>query len=83
MLLTIYLPGHFLFTQLLITALAAGSRASPDHHARIVTCSSFVAYFSGLDWETLKDSPKRRKLNIYALYGQSKLVCLAYCPFVQ
>lgn len=65
--------GHFLFTQLLITALAAGSRASPDHHARIVTCSSFVAYFSGLDWETLKDSPKRRKLNIYALYGQSKL----------
>ncbi|OSX63981.1 hypothetical protein POSPLADRAFT_1045123 [Postia placenta MAD-698-R-SB12] len=65
--------GHFLFTQLLITALAAGSRASPDHHARIVTCSSFVAYFSGLDWETLIDSPKRRKLNIYALYGQSKL----------
>ena len=68
--------GHFYFTELLIPALVAGAKSSPDQHARVVTTSSSGAYFNTLHWETFKDTPERRKLTTEALYFQSKHVCV-------
>ncbi|KIP08126.1 hypothetical protein PHLGIDRAFT_70021 [Phlebiopsis gigantea 11061_1 CR5-6] len=66
--------GHFFLTELLVLALAAGAKTSPDGHARVVTTSSSGAYFaSGLQWETFKAHPNRHKMGPKALYFQSKL----------
>ncbi|KAI1790007.1 NAD(P)-binding protein [Ganoderma leucocontextum] len=64
--------GPFYFTELLMPALLAGVKTSPDHHARIVTTSSIVAYVETLHYETFKDGPERRKMSTQALYHQSK-----------
>ena len=67
--------GHFFLTELLVPALTAGARTSPDGHARVVTTSSSAAYFaSGLQWETFKEHPNRHKMGTQLLYCQSKLV---------
>ena len=67
--------GHFFLTELLVPALAAGAKTSPDGHARVVTTSSSGAYFaSGLQWETFKEHPNRHKMGPKGLYFQSKLV---------
>ncbi|PCH40328.1 NAD(P)-binding protein [Wolfiporia cocos MD-104 SS10] len=65
--------GHHLFTQLLVPALVAGKRASPDHHARIITTSSAAAMSGFINWDTLKDGPVRRARSTRAMYAQSKL----------
>ncbi|TBU29866.1 NAD(P)-binding protein [Dichomitus squalens] len=65
--------GPFYFTQLLMPALVAGSKTSPDHHARIITTSSSAAYLDTLHWDTFKDGPARRQQTTQALYAQSKL----------
>ncbi|KAI0687015.1 NAD(P)-binding protein [Earliella scabrosa] len=62
----------FLFTELLMPALIAGAKTSPDHHARVVTVSSVGAYMQTLDWDTFRDGPARRKLSTEDLYYQSK-----------
>ena len=64
----------FLFTELLMPALIAGAKTSPDHHARVVTVSSVGAYMQTLDWDTFRDGPARRKLSTEDLYYQSKHV---------
>ncbi|OBZ71127.1 hypothetical protein A0H81_08821 [Grifola frondosa] len=64
--------GHFFFTELLIPALIAGKETSPDHHTRVITTSSSAAYFSTINWDTLRDGPARRKLSSQQLYHQSK-----------
>ncbi|EJF57870.1 NAD(P)-binding protein [Dichomitus squalens LYAD-421 SS1] len=64
--------GHYYFTVLLLPALLAGVKSSPDHHARVVTTASSGAYMSTLHWETFKDSPERKKLSRENLYWQSK-----------
>lgn len=57
-------------------ALIEGASRSPSGKARIITTSS-VAHLGafGLNFETLRDTPERRKLGTYLLYAQSKLVC--------
>ncbi|TFK84291.1 NAD(P)-binding protein [Polyporus arcularius HHB13444] len=65
--------GHFYLTELLMPALLAGVVSSPDHHTRVVTTSSSGAYLGHIRWDTLKDSPARRKLRLEQLYYQSKL----------
>ncbi|KAJ3518733.1 hypothetical protein NMY22_g13531 [Coprinellus aureogranulatus] len=65
--------GHFHFTKLLIPALLNGARSSPDGKARVVTTSSSASYMGKLDFDTFKDSPKRRRLAPQTLYNQSKL----------
>ncbi|KAI1790008.1 NAD(P)-binding protein [Ganoderma leucocontextum] len=69
--------GHFYFTELLMPALIAGAKTSPDGRARIVTTSSSGAYLGALNHGTFKDTPERRKLSKEDLYYQSKLACLS------
>jgi len=66
--------GHFYFTKLLLPALLAAAETSPDGKARIVNTSSSAHEFSsGIDFNTLKEGPARRKNQTQGLYGQSKL----------
>lgn len=65
--------GHFLFTELLVPALAAGARTSPDNYSRVVTTSSCTSYARNIDYDTFRHSPKRNKIGTYNLYYQSKL----------
>ncbi|PSR76806.1 hypothetical protein PHLCEN_2v8187 [Hermanssonia centrifuga] len=64
--------GHFFFTELLMPALLAGVKSSPDGHARVVTTSSSAAYLDTLHPETFRDHPKRKKMGSKGLYFQSK-----------
>ncbi|KAF8799007.1 NAD(P)-binding protein [Phlegmacium glaucopus] len=66
--------GHFYFTKLLLPTLLAAAKTSPDGKARIVNTSSLGHIFSsGLDFNTFKDGPARKKKGIQTLYAQSKL----------
>ncbi|KAI0754739.1 NAD(P)-binding protein [Daedaleopsis nitida] len=65
--------GHWYFTELLMPALLAGVKTSPDNHTRVVTTSSSGAYLSTLHFDSFKDGPARRKMRVDALYAQSKL----------
>ena len=75
--------GHFLFTQLLVPALTAGKETSPDHHSRIIWLSSFGSYMSTIRWNTLKDTPQRKKAGAMLMYFQSKLVQFMHLTFHQ
>lgn len=69
--------GHFYLTKLLLLALIAGAKSSPDGTARVVNTSSSVSLFvDTIDFSTLKDTPVRKKTYPQILYCQSKLVCL-------
>ncbi|RXW24439.1 hypothetical protein EST38_g1427 [Candolleomyces aberdarensis] len=66
--------GHFYFTKLLLPALLKGAKSSPDGTARVVNTSSSASLFaSKINFDTLKDSPARRKSGPNRLYMQSKL----------
>ncbi|KAG5719733.1 hypothetical protein E4T56_gene18524 [Termitomyces sp. T112] len=64
--------GHFYLTKLLLPALLAGAKSSPDGKARVVNTSSSVHLSGSLNFNTFKDSPKRRKTFSISLYSQSK-----------
>lgn len=66
------LIGHFYFTKLLLPALRAGTLTSPSNHTRIITTSSYGAYMSTIDFDTLKDGEKRRRSGTRKMYSQSK-----------
>jgi len=66
--------GHFYFTKLIFPALLAAAAMSSDGTARVVNTSSNGHLLSGLDYNTFRDSPARRKKNTTELYGQSKTV---------
>ncbi|KAF8187405.1 NAD(P)-binding protein [Mycena galopus ATCC 62051] len=65
--------GHFYLTKLLLPTLL--STAAPGKPARIVNTSSTASQLFGEDinYNTLKDSPARKKLGPNRLYYQSKL----------
>ncbi|CAA7268672.1 unnamed protein product [Cyclocybe aegerita] len=66
--------GHFYLTQLLLPALLAAAKTSPDGTARVVNTSAAAVYFtSKVDFNTLKDTRVRRKKGVSNLYAQSKL----------
>ncbi|EPS94682.1 NAD-binding protein [Fomitopsis schrenkii] len=65
--------GHFLFTELLMLALLAGTHSSPDRHTRVVTTSSSGAMYGKIDFESFREGPGRRRHSKEALYAQSKL----------
>jgi len=70
-----FLLGHYYFTTLLIPALLAGAKSSPDGKARVVNTSSSASVLtSGVNFNTLKDTPARKKYSTSSLYAQSKLV---------
>ncbi|GLB38375.1 putative NAD-P-binding protein [Lyophyllum shimeji] len=64
--------GHFYLTKLLLPALLAGAKTSPDGKARVVNTSSSAHVAGSLDFNTFRDSPKRRKCSRFSLYAQSK-----------
>ncbi|EKM52469.1 uncharacterized protein PHACADRAFT_260900 [Phanerochaete carnosa HHB-10118-sp] len=67
--------GHWYFTELLLPALQAGARNSPDGYARVVTTSSSGAHLAKpVDWDTFREHPNRQKLGTQLLYFQSKLL---------
>ncbi|KAJ2929773.1 hypothetical protein H1R20_g7322, partial [Candolleomyces eurysporus] len=65
--------GHFYFTKLLLPALLEGVKSSPDGTARVVNTSSSSSLMGKIDFNTLKDSPERRRCTPRQLYSQSKL----------
>lgn len=68
--------GHFYFTKLLIPTLLSTAKASGSP-ARIVTVASTGSLmYSGLRFDTFKDSPTRKKLGKEALYLQSKFASI-------
>ncbi|KAG8873056.1 hypothetical protein FRB97_007059 [Tulasnella sp. 331] len=67
--------GHAHLTLLLLPQLLAGARSSSDGKARVVNVSSFAAYTAGavgIYWDTLTDTPQRKKVDTAQLYAQSK-----------
>ena len=72
---TILCLGHFYFTKLLLPTLLATAKISPDGKVRIVNTSSLGHMFcSGIDFNTFKDGPARKRKGRQLLYIQSKLV---------
>ncbi|EKM54541.1 uncharacterized protein PHACADRAFT_175061 [Phanerochaete carnosa HHB-10118-sp] len=88
--------GHWYFTQLLLSALQADAKSSPDGYARIATASSHGAHVAGpIDWNTLRDHPslhyrmrltEMQKLNAVVAHESSKrykdmsILCFACDP---
>ena len=73
--------GHFYFTKLLMPALLAGAKSSPDGKARVVNTSSFASLFtSTVDLDTMQDTEARVKKGTMMLYCQGKLVGLTRAP---
>lgn len=70
--------GHSYFTMLLLPALLAGTKTSGDGTARVVNTSSSMHWIHGLNFNTFKDGPARKKMSPENLYGQSKFVCLEF-----
>ncbi|OAX35984.1 NAD(P)-binding protein [Rhizopogon vinicolor AM-OR11-026] len=64
--------GHFYFTKLVMPALLTAVATSSDGTARVVNTASNTHWLSGLDYNTFRDSPARRKMNTWKRYGQSK-----------
>ncbi|KAJ7149332.1 NAD-P-binding protein, partial [Mycena haematopus] len=70
--------GHFYLTKLLLpTLLATASLGKP---ARVINTSSYASQLSGenINYNTLKDSPARKKLGVNKLYYQSKFANVAF-----
>ncbi|KAF8158889.1 hypothetical protein K438DRAFT_1731914 [Mycena galopus ATCC 62051] len=64
--------GHFYLTKLLLPILLA--TATPENPARVINTSSLASLpVNTVNFNTLKDSPARKKLGANKLYGQSKL----------
>ncbi|KAJ7927986.1 hypothetical protein B0H13DRAFT_2229089 [Mycena leptocephala] len=64
--------GHFYFTKLLLPTLLETAKTAKV--ARVINTSSLASYgVSGIDFNTVKDSPARKKAGPGKLYGQSKL----------
>jgi NAD(P)-dependent dehydrogenase (short-subunit alcohol dehydrogenase family) len=72
--------GHFYFTKLLLPTLIATAKTSPDGKARVVNTSSLMHMFGGLDFNTFKDGPARKKRDGAYLYEQSKRVRQVFWP---
>jgi retinol dehydrogenase-12 len=74
--------GHFFFTSLLLPVLLSTAKQAPGE-VRVVSVSSMAHIgIKGIKWDTLKDTPARRKLSPDALYGQSKLVSISYLRLI-
>ncbi|KAJ6591511.1 hypothetical protein DFH09DRAFT_1137201 [Mycena vulgaris] len=70
--------GPFFFTKLLLPALLAGAKTSPDGKARVVNTSSGMHLMNKLDFKAILDDKKRKKAGTQALYALSKFGLVAY-----
>ncbi|KAF7288551.1 NAD(P)-binding protein [Mycena chlorophos] len=65
--------GHFYFTKLLLPTLISTAAASPSKTARVINTGSFASYLrTSVDFNTVKESPARKRLGVQKLYAQSK-----------
>ncbi|KZV89345.1 NAD(P)-binding protein [Exidia glandulosa HHB12029] len=65
--------GHFVFTKLLLPTLFSTAESNPSSRPRVITVSSMGhRIHPSIDYDTLRDGDKRRTMNIWHLYGQSK-----------
>ncbi len=70
--------GHWYLTELLMPALLAVAQDEPGQKARVITTSSLASYIDTIHWDTLKNTPQRRKVALDGLYNRSKHVCCDY-----
>ena len=67
--------GHFYLTNLLLPLMIESAKTSADGKARVINTSSMGHTFvSGIDFDTIRDGPKRIKAGTMKLYSQSKFV---------
>ncbi|KAG1780841.1 hypothetical protein EV702DRAFT_963285 [Suillus placidus] len=64
--------GHYYFTKLLLPILISTAKTTPDGKVRVVNLASCAHLFGGLDFNTFKDGPARKKCSRTNLYNQSK-----------
>ncbi|EIW81022.1 NAD(P)-binding protein [Coniophora puteana RWD-64-598 SS2] len=65
--------GTYYFTKLLLPTMLETAKTAPDGKVRVVTTASVVHYMvNGLNYNTFKDGPARKKMGTQKLYYQSK-----------
>jgi len=65
--------GTFYFTKLLLPVLLSTAAEAPDKKPRVITTGSMAHNLcSQIQYDTLKDTPQRKKLGATRLYAQSK-----------
>ncbi|KAF8349479.1 hypothetical protein F5887DRAFT_878633 [Amanita rubescens] len=69
--------GHFYLTQLLLPTLLSTVKSS-SNKVRVVTVSSLAHQLGGIDFNTFRDSPARKKLGPFFLYMQSKFANMVF-----
>ena len=67
--------GPYEFTKLLLPALLTAAAESPDRKAH-VTFTASQAQSTDIKFDTLTDTPARKKMNPDKRYGQSKFVSI-------
>ncbi|KAH9895233.1 NAD-P-binding protein [Cubamyces lactineus] len=76
--------GHFYLTQLLIPLLLSGASHSPDGRARVINTSSIGhTMVSDIDFDTLREHPKRKKFGTHRLHYQSKFAMVVFSNELQ
>jgi len=67
--------GHFLLTKLLLPTLLSTVKLPSNDSPRVVTTSSWAHYtYPDIEFNSLKDSPTRRRMGAHSLYGQTNFV---------
>ncbi|KZV84474.1 NAD(P)-binding protein [Exidia glandulosa HHB12029] len=65
--------GHFVFTKHLLPTILSTAESNPSSRPRVITVSSMGhRIHPSIEYDTLRDCDKRRTMNIWHLYGQSK-----------
>lgn len=70
--------GHFYLTKLLLPTLLSTAKSSPVGTVRVVNTSSTAHWLGSLDFDTFKDTPKRRAQGTLHLYNQSKAANIVF-----
>ncbi|KAJ7224221.1 hypothetical protein GGX14DRAFT_649010 [Mycena pura] len=70
--------GPFYFTKLLLPALLAGAKSSPDGKARVVNTASGMHLMNKLHFKAILDDKARKRAGTQALYSLSKFAVVTY-----
>ncbi|KAH8834978.1 NAD(P)-binding protein [Flagelloscypha sp. PMI_526] len=69
--------GHFYFTKLLLPALLEAGKSSSGATV-IHTSSDAHSWHPKIEYDAMKDTPKRKKIGIMGLYGMSKFANIVF-----
>ncbi|KAG6331482.1 hypothetical protein ID866_7606 [Astraeus odoratus] len=67
--------GHFFLTNLLLPILLSTAKSSSGGTVRVINVSSSIHWVAKVDFDTFKDSHKRKSMSPVDLYSQSKHNC--------